>query len=103
MSPEEALTLRPSDVYADPGQRRRLLAEVRKQGKLEPCEALLRRKDGSTLLGLIHMQEVHLGDENVLMTLIEDITQQKQNERHVNGVRDWRKPGSKRNTPEFKS
>ena len=58
---EEARTLPASVFHALPSQRRQLLAQVRKHGKVEQCEALLKRKDGSTFLGLVHMEEVRLG------------------------------------------
>jgi PAS domain S-box-containing protein len=87
VTPQEARTMQASAFYALPGQRRRLLAQVRKNGKVEQREALLKRKDGSTLLGLLHMEELRLGRKKVLMTIAQDITKQKQNERHVEGVR----------------
>ena len=88
MTLEEALARRASDFYGLPSQRRRLLARVRKEGRVEQDEALLKRKDGSTLLGLLHMEEVRLGQQKMLLTIVQDITRQKQNEWHVEGVRE---------------
>jgi PAS domain S-box-containing protein len=79
--------MRASAFHALPAQRRQLLAQVQKHGKVEQREALLRRKDGSTFPGLLHMEEFRLGREQVLMTIVQDITKQKQTERHVKGVR----------------
>ncbi len=88
VTPEEARALPASVFHAFPSQRRRLLAQVRKNGKVEQYEALLKRKDGSSLLGLLHIEELRLGDEKVLLTIVQDITRQKQNEWHVEGVRE---------------
>ena len=85
---EEARTLRALTFHALPAQRRQLLAEVRANGKVEQREALLRRKDGSTFPALLYMEELRLGRNKVLMTIAQDITKQKQNERHVEGMRD---------------
>ena len=87
VTPEEARTLRAATFHALPAQRRQLLAQIRKNGKVEQREALLRRKDGSTFPGVLYMEEVRLGREKVLMTIVQDITKQKHNERHVAGVR----------------
>jgi PAS domain S-box-containing protein len=84
---EEARTLPASSFYALPGQCRQLLAQVRKHGKVEQCETLLRRKNGTTFPGLLYMEELRLGRKKVLMTMAQDITKQKQTERHVEGVR----------------
>ncbi len=86
--PEEAKSLCAADFYAQPGQRRRLLAQVRKQGRVQQSEAVLKRVDGSTLVGLLCMQELRVGRQKVLLTIVQDITRQKQNEWHVEGVRD---------------
>ena len=87
MTPKEARALPASAFYALPGQRRRLQAQLRKHGRLRQPEVLLKRKDGSTFLALMHMEEIRLGREKVVMTMVQDITKQKQNERHVEGVR----------------
>jgi len=88
ITPEEAQALPASVFHALPGQRRQLLAQLRKRGKVEQSEVLLKRNDGSTLMGLLHMQELRLGREKVLLTVVQDITRQKQNEWHVEGVRE---------------
>ena len=88
LSLEEARALRTPEVHALAGQRRKLLAQVRKHGRVEQCEALLRRKDGSTFLGLLYMEEIHLGQQKALLTIVQDITPQKQNEWRVEGVRE---------------
>jgi len=88
VTPEEARALRATDFHVLTGQRRHLLAQVRKQGKVEQCEILLKRKDGSTLLGLVYMEEVRLGQQKALLTIVEDITRQKQDEWRAEGVRE---------------
>jgi PAS domain S-box-containing protein len=88
VKPEEVSTLRAFDFHARPGQRRQLLARVREHGRVQQYEAVLKRLDGSKLLALLYMEEVRVGHEKVLLTIVQDITKQKQNERHVEGVRD---------------
>jgi PAS domain S-box-containing protein len=88
VTPEEARALPAPEFYVVPSRRRQLLAQVRKRGKAEPCEVLLKRKDGSTLLGQVHMVEARLGREKVLMTIVEDITKQKHDEWRLEGVRE---------------
>jgi PAS domain S-box-containing protein len=87
VTPEEARKLGASAFHAFRGQRRRLLAQVRKEGKVEQCEAIARRKGSSTFPCLLYMEELHLGHENLVMTIVQDITRQKQTERHVEGIR----------------
>jgi PAS domain S-box-containing protein len=87
IEPEEARAMQAGDFHALPGQRRRLLAQARANGRVEPCEALLRRKDGSTFPVLVSMEGVQVGHEKVLLTIVQDITKSKQNERRVEGVR----------------
>jgi two-component system, LuxR family, sensor kinase FixL len=88
VTPEEARALDASAFHALPGQRRKLLAQVRKQGRVDQCEGLLRRKDGSALLVLLHLEEVRVGSRKLLLTIVQDITAQKQNEWHTEGVRE---------------
>ena len=88
VTPQEAKTMLAWSFHALPGQRSRLLARVRKHGRGEPSEALLRRKDGSMFLGLAQVKEVSLGEGKALLTIVQDITKEKQNEWHVEGVRE---------------
>jgi PAS domain S-box-containing protein len=88
ITPQEVRGLNATSFYAVPGQRRQLMARMRKHGRIEQQEVWFRRKDGSPYLGLLRMEEVHLGDEKLLLTLVRDITQQRQTERHVEGVRE---------------
>ena len=88
VTPQEAKTMLASSFHALPGQRSRLLARVRKHGRGEPSEALLRRKDGSMFLGLAQVKEISLGEGKALLTIVQDITKEKQNEWHVEGVRE---------------
>jgi PAS domain S-box-containing protein len=88
VTPEEARSLPAEAFYLEPSQRRHLLSQVRKHGLVEQYEVLLKRKGGSTLLGKVHMEQVRLGQEQVLMTIVEDITRQKQDEWHAEGVRE---------------
>ncbi|HXP63820.1 MAG TPA: PAS domain S-box protein, partial [Dongiaceae bacterium] len=86
LSPEEARTTPASAFYVDPTQRRRLLDQLQRTGRVDEAETLFRGKDGSLLLCLVHMEEIQLGQEKVLMTIVQDITRQKQTERRLEGV-----------------
>ncbi len=87
LKPEEVPAIPAANFYVVADQRRRLVTQVRRQGRVEPCEVSLRRKDGSTLVGLLCMEEVSIGQQKVLMTLVQDITRQKQHERREEGIR----------------
>ena len=86
MTPEEARATPAYTFYADPAQRGQLLQELRRSGRVEQAQTMFRRKDGSLLICLVHMEEIRLGQETVLMTIAQDITRQKQTERHLEGV-----------------
>ena len=88
VTPQEARRLSAAEFYALPSQRRQLLAQIRKRGKVERSEALLKRKDGSSFLALLHMEALRLGREKALLTIVQDITKQKHDERRVEGVRE---------------
>ncbi len=87
VTPDEVRGIPAVAYYVTPNHRRRLLAKVRRGGRSEPCEVPLRRKDGLILTVLLHMQEVRVGQEKMLMTLVQDITRQKQQEQREEGVR----------------
>ena len=86
MTPEEARATPAASFYAESDQRQRLLSQLQRTGKVDDAETLFRRKDGSLLLCLVHMEELQLSGEKVLMTIVQDITRQKQTERHLEGV-----------------
>ena len=88
VTPEEARRRSAAEFYALPSQRRQLLAQVRKRGRVERSEALFKRKDGSSFLALLHMEALRLGRKAALLTIVQDITKQKHDEWHVEGVRE---------------
>ena len=84
----EEFCARPAtDFYAVPAQRRRLLAEVRRTGRVAEREEALQRPDGTKLVGRMQMNEIQMGRERVLLTLVQDITQQKETEQRVECIR----------------
>jgi PAS domain S-box-containing protein len=85
-TPAEARAISASALYANPAQHRRLQKALRRHGKVEQAEVLVRRKDGALLDCLVHLEPIRLGPEAVLMTIVQDITRQKQATRHLLGV-----------------
>jgi PAS domain S-box-containing protein len=86
MTPEEAKTAPAASFYADPAQRHRHLEQLQRFGKVDDAETLFRTKDGSLLMCLVHMEEIRVGPDKLLMTIVQDLTRQKQTERRLEGV-----------------
>lgn len=86
MSLKEALATRASAYYLRPVDRRKSLAEIRRTGKVENREIRFRRKDGATFVGLVRMQRITLGGRPALLSVVQDITRQKEAEHHLQGV-----------------
>ncbi len=84
----EEFCARPAaSFYAAPAQRRRLLAEIRRTGQVAEREEALQRPDGAKLVGRLQMNEIQMDRERVLLTLVQDITRQKEAEKRVECVR----------------
>jgi PAS domain S-box-containing protein len=68
-----------TQVYADPQDRARLLAELRRQGSVDGFEARLRRADGSTFWAEISLHRVTHGDAPELLEgMLVDVTDRRQ-------------------------
>jgi PAS domain S-box-containing protein len=52
-TPEEMLNMNPDEVYANPGESRRIQDEINEHGRVKDREVLYKRKDGSTFWGLL--------------------------------------------------
>jgi PAS domain S-box-containing protein len=87
VSAQETVTTKASQFYASPPERRKLLAAVRRAGKVEDCETRLKRKDGSTFWASLHMDPVQVGNRKLVLTMVQDLTKRKQTEKHVEGIR----------------
>ena len=68
------------DFYADPGQRKHLLAEIEKYGRVLEREVQLKRGDGSTYWAMISSVRSELDGRPVIVASIWDITSKREAE-----------------------
>ena len=83
---EDARRTQATAFYDDPRDRRKLLNELLAKGRVENREVALRRKNGTLLRGLVRMERVRFGQEELLMALVQDVTEQRQTERQLEGM-----------------
>ena len=85
---EEALQLNLArQVYADPGQRDKLVEILRRNGKIEGWEISLRKRDGSTIpVRITGSLGLGPGGDEILHAYVEDMTQQSTLEQQVRQV-----------------
>jgi PAS domain S-box-containing protein len=76
------------DVYVDPGQRDRLMAEYRSKGELRNAEVHLKRPDGSTFWALLSWEKMEYDGEPALVSWIYDITDRKAAEAALEAARE---------------
>jgi two-component system, cell cycle sensor histidine kinase and response regulator CckA len=77
---EEVLSLDPKeDVFADPAEHAHLIAEFRRNGRLDGVEVRWKRKDGNTITVRISGRAVSSADEpaDVLEAIAEDVTDRR--------------------------
>ncbi len=76
------------DVYVDPGERQRLIAEWSGGGAFRNVEAHWRRKDGSVITVLLSGRSVldERGAVREFEVLVEDVTEQRRFEQHVQQI-----------------
>lgn len=67
-------------LFADPGQRTAALAVLSERGVLREFEADVRTKDGQVRHGLFSAEFIQLQDQQVLLTVMNDITDRKRTE-----------------------
>jgi len=65
------------DVWADPADRERLLAELREHGEVKGFEATFRRKDGRVFAGALSARVLDLGGVPCLLAITRDVTAHK--------------------------
>ncbi len=65
------------DVWADPADRERLLAELRERGEVKGFEANFRRKDGRVFAGALSARVLDLGGVPCLLAITRDVTARK--------------------------
>ena len=76
------------DVYVDPGQRERLLAEFRAKGELRNAEVHLKKPDGSTFWALLSWEKMEYDGEPALVSWIYDISDRKAAEAALETARE---------------
>ena len=69
-----------ADTYEDHDERRKLLESVDRDGSVANFPVRLRRKDGTPYDALLSVSRIHVGDKDVLQTVLLDITRQMQME-----------------------
>jgi len=67
-------------IWADPEDRERLLRIVERDGQAEEFEAVLRRKDGGTMLVQISAQQIMVAGELCLLFICRDIGERREME-----------------------
>ena len=69
-----------SDIYADPGERGRLIETYRRRLTIDEVEVQWKRKDGSPIIVRLSGRAVHLGDGTLdgFEMIVEDVTERRQ-------------------------
>lgn len=75
------------DLWADPRDRERYVAEMREQGKVREMEATFRTKSGKIINGLVSGEGMVLDNEPCLLTIIRDITEWKKTDAELREYR----------------
>ncbi len=65
------------NIWTDVKGRERLVAGLKKEGKYENLEALFRKKDGSTVYGLMSAVIIEINGEPHILNITRDITERK--------------------------
>lgn len=68
------------NIWKDPERRKHLVFELRKSGKAENFEAVFRKKDGTTVNGLMSASVIDLEGEQHIISITRDITRLKKTE-----------------------
>ncbi len=74
ISEEELRQRNVTDFYADPSERAAYLAEVQESGSVQDFGVKLFRNDGSAFFASFNMSQLVLEGNDVLLTLVEDVT-----------------------------
>jgi PAS domain S-box-containing protein len=82
-SREELNQIKLADTYRDPDARAQLLEQLQASGSVHGFEAELVRKDGVPYWVSLTITPLTMDGEDVVLTLAEDITEQRQMERHL--------------------
>jgi len=66
------------NIWADPDNRKKLVAKLQKDGKIENYEALFRHKDGRIIIGLMSASIIDINGVPHSLNITKDITSRKQ-------------------------
>jgi PAS domain S-box-containing protein len=77
---EDMMTLNIAETYVDLADRERLIAELRKEGKVSDFEVPLRRKNGDVYYALLNVDPIVVEGKEARLTTIRDISQRKRAE-----------------------
>jgi len=70
-------------IWAIPGERDRFLADLRKAGRLENRQVLLRRRDGQIVTGRMSASLIEHEGERLVVSLMHDVTEKRRLERRA--------------------
>ncbi|HVH26080.1 MAG TPA: PAS domain S-box protein [Vicinamibacterales bacterium] len=76
VSPSEALGLRVSDYYVDPSQREQLVAQLRREGRVDNVRIHTRRPNGEPFWALASSRLVTYRGEPAILAVFNDISEQ---------------------------
>ena len=68
------------DIWADPGMRERMIAQLRADGFFQDVPVRFRTKTGAILDALWSAETVRLGEQDVMLSLVYDISERKRSE-----------------------
>ncbi len=85
---EELMSLRAADLYVDPGQRERLLSDLREKGQVEGIEISFRRKDGSVGCVSVSGRLREDAGQQVLESILRDVTERFELDRQLRALTD---------------
>ncbi|NLH74864.1 MAG: PAS domain S-box protein [Verrucomicrobia bacterium] len=72
--------------YANVADRRRLLKRVRREGIVEDFETRLQRRNGTEFSASLRLSSIRMGQQELLLTIVTDITHKQAAERHIQGI-----------------
>ncbi|MFA7330782.1 MAG: PAS domain S-box protein [Candidatus Delongbacteria bacterium] len=76
-------------LWADPAERDRFLVRLRAEGHLRDVEARVRRRDGTLIDMRLSAETLRVGDEELLLLIARDVTEQKRAEEDLQREREF--------------
>ncbi|TFG26105.1 MAG: PAS domain S-box protein [Promethearchaeota archaeon] len=75
---KEFKTMNLASTYEDPSLRKKFLNQLQTTGKVHNFEAKFKNKSGNFYYALLNAELINIGDEKVIITNVQDITDKKQ-------------------------